>query len=188
MGMVARISRIFLVYLLLLVQGSNAFTIQQLSQRQQHGASSRAISELRMAKDFEVVVDMPPSGSGLRANLKFDTVLSSPGEIVEVRYKIPFGLDVAPKNNMAICTKDGKGGEKVGDVLRYTSHWTMGLPISDGLVDSAAAVAGGISWQCTMYNVMSAKGWDDVVEALVSNTPSRTDEVLLIFERPTKEE
>ena len=116
-----------------------------------------------------LTIDMPPTGSGLQANLKISPILSVPSEMVEVRYKLPFGLDVAPQKGLAVCTKDGAGGEKVGDVLRYTSRWAIGLPSGDGLVSQAAAFSGGVSWQCTMFNVMNAESWDEVVEALVSN-------------------
>jgi len=136
------------------------------------------------AEPFEVTIDMPPSGSDLQAILKVEPVLSVPSEMVEVRYKIPFGLDVAPKSGLAVCTKDGPGGEKVGDVLRYTSQWTLGLPAGDGLITTAASFAGGLSWQCTLFDVMKAKAWEQVVEALTSNVDSRTDEVVLLFERP----
>ena len=82
---------------------------------------------------FEISVAMPPTGSGLQANLAFDSVLSGPSEIVEVRYPLPFGLNVEPKNGLAVCTKDGPGGEKVNDVLRYCSQWTLGLPAGGGI-------------------------------------------------------
>ena len=126
---------------------------------------------------FELMtIDMPPSGSMLQANLKIKPILSVPSEMIEVRYKLPFGLDVAPKKGLAVCTKSGAGGEQEGDVLRYTSRWSMGLPSGDGLVSSAAAFSGGISWQCTMFNVMNAESWEEVVEALVSN-----DQVIFDF-------
>jgi hypothetical protein len=35
-----------------------------------------------------------------------------------------------------------------------------------------------------MFDVLAAKRWEDVVTALVSNEKSRTDEVILLFERP----
>ena len=35
-----------------------------------------------------------------------------------------------------------------------------------------------------MFDVLEAKSWEQVVEALVSNTEDKTDVVLLIFERP----
>ena len=34
-----------------------------------------------------------------------------------------------------------------------------------------------------MFDVLQAKSWEQVVEALVSNTEDKTDEVVLIFER-----
>ena len=49
---------------------------------------------------------------------------------------------------------------------------------------SAAAFAGGVSWRCSMFDVVKAKSWGQVVEALTSNLPIRTDEVVLLFERP----
>merc|ERR1711865_471165 len=123
-------------------------------------------------------------GQGLQANLRIEPALSVPSEIVEVRYQVPFGLNVEPQKGLAVCTKEGDGGEKVGDVLRYSSQWTLGLPQGDGLVTQAAAFAGGLSWQCTMFNVLKAQAWEEVVEALLSNEQSRTDEVVLLFERP----
>jgi hypothetical protein len=47
-----------------------------------------------------------------------------------------------------------------------------------------ASTAGGISWGCTIFDVLKANEWEEVVEALTSNIADRTDEVLLIFERP----
>lgn len=59
----------------------------------------------------------------------------------------------------------------------------MGLPQGDGLLSTAASFSGGISWQCSMFDVLKAKDWPRVVEALTSNVESRTDEVVLVFER-----
>jgi hypothetical protein len=137
-----------------------------------HTVGCRGTS-LAALTDFEVTIDMPPTGSGLQANMKINPILSVPSEIIEVRYKIPFGLDVAPKNSLAVCTKDGAGGEKVGDVLRYTSQWVMGVPAGDGVISTVASFAGGVSWQCGMYNVMNARSWEEVVEALTSNVEVR---------------
>ena len=49
---------------------------------------------------------------------------------------------------------------------------------------TAASFGGAIGWQCTMFPVDKAQRWEQVVEALVSNTEQRTDECVLIFERP----
>ncbi len=128
---------------------------------------------------FETEFKMPPSTSDTVARLKFPSVFQEPSEIIEVRYSLPFGLNVEPQNNLAVCTKDGPGGEKVGDVLRYTSQWTMGLPQGDGLLSTAASFSGGISWQCSMFDVLKAKDWPRVVEALTSNVEVRLFDALL---------
>ena len=60
----------------------------------------------------------------------------------------------------------------------------MGLPRGDGVMTTAASFGGAIGWQCTMFPVDKAQRWEQVVEALVSNTEQRTDECVLIFERP----
>lgn len=151
-------------------------------------APCRKIAALSMASTdpYEITFDMPGS-SGMIANLKMESVVSGESELVEVRYGLPFGLDVSPKDGLAVCTKDGSGGEKVNDVLRYTSQWSLGLPRGDGLMTTAASFAGGLQWQCSMFDVTRAKSWEQVVEALTSNVPDRTDEVVLIFERPLAE-
>ena len=87
-------------------------------------------------------------------------------------------------NNLATCTKDGAPGcERAGDVLRYASRWTLGLPRGDGVMTTAMSFSGGISWQVSMFDVMKASKWEAVVEALVSNEAGRTNEVVLLFER-----
>jgi hypothetical protein len=85
---------------------------------------------------------------------------------------------------LAVVTAPGPNGEQPGDVLRFTSQWTLGLPQGEGLMETAASFAGGLKWQCSMFNVVKAKAWEQVVNALTSNVASRTDEVVLIFERP----
>jgi hypothetical protein len=134
------------------------------------------------SQSMEMYVTLPGS-MAITAQLKVDPILSVPSELVEVRYKLPFGLDVAPMKNLAVCTKDGSGGERVNDVLRFTSYWSIGLPAGNGLVTTAASFAGGVSWQCSLFDVMKAKSWEQVVQALTTNTKERTDEVVLIFER-----
>jgi hypothetical protein len=162
--------RFFSSFLLLLVPMTQAFTVKQIPRSHSIVSSTRIGGT---SDSFEISIDMPPSNSGLQANMKIPSIISVPSEIVEVRYKLPFGLDVAPRKGMAICTKDGKGGEKVGDVLRYSSQWTMGLPKGDGIISTAASFYGGASWQCSIFNVMKANNWEEVVEALTSNVDVR---------------
>jgi hypothetical protein len=153
----------------------------------QNERASSTTRQLFASKLVELTVALPPSGSDLNAIMKIEPCLSVPSEIFEIRYKLPFDLNVAPKKNLAVCTKDGKGGEKVGDILRYTSQWTLGLPAGEGLAQSAASWSGGLKWQCSLFNVLAARDWRQVVEALQTNLPQRTDEVVLIFERALEE-
>lgn len=44
--------------------------------------------------------------------------------------------------------------------------------------------AGGLKWGCSMFDVLGASDWRQVVEALLTNTQDKTDECVLIFERP----
>jgi len=176
-----------------LITGARCFTLNNPSSTKTIALASRqstttsASSSLQMssssAEPFEVMVNLPPSNSGLAAQMKILPLLNGPSEIVTVRYQIPFGLNVEPKQGLAMCTKDGENGEKVGDVLRYSSQLTMGLPRGNGLVSTAASFSGAIGWQCSIFDVAKANTWEEVIEALVSNTQQRTDEVLLIFER-----
>ena len=75
------------------------------------------------------------------------------------------------------------------DILRFTSQWTMGLPRGNGAITTAASFSGAISWQVSMFDVCKAGKWEEVIEALTSNVEHvRTNEVVLLFERPFREE
>lgn len=135
---------------------------------------------------FELKIAMP-SKKGTAA-LRFKARLPA-SEALVVRYAIPFGLDVAPKDGLAIVTKDGAGGEKVGDVLRYCTEWNLGVAGTGnqaGVVETLGTLAGALSWKLGLFDVAKARSWESVVEALTSNTDLRTDEVVLVFERPLK--
>lgn len=82
----------------------NAFTSSHNSI--QRISPSSTLLHAANEEPFEVMVTLP-GGKDLSAQMKFKPVLDVPSELVEVRYKLPFGLDVAPKNNLAVCTKDG---------------------------------------------------------------------------------
>jgi len=139
---------------------------------------------LKGREPFSLSLDLGKTGKG---TLRFKpSVLHS--EAVVVRYKVPFGLNVENQNGRAICTKDGPGGERVGDILRYTTYFSMQLPGGEGVVDTVASFGGMLSWKMGLFDVDSAKSWEEVVDKLVSNTPERTDEVVLVFERPIQPE
>jgi hypothetical protein len=147
--------------------------------------SSLAAAPKEKSHAFQVRIDLPPSNSDRQVIMGIDPIFSVPSELIVVRYRVPFGLNVEPQRQFALVTAAGPGGEQPGDVLRYTSQWTLGLPPGDGIGTTLASFAGGLSWQCSMFNVM-APGvvWEQVLAALLSNTQERTDEVVLIFERP----
>mmetsp|Transcript_2998 Transcript_2998/g.8770 ORF Transcript_2998/g.8770 Transcript_2998/m.8770 type:complete len:175 (-) Transcript_2998:265-789(-) len=122
-------------------------------------------------------------GAG-KANVAFKPLMDS-SEAVVVRYKLPFGLNAEEQAGRVVVTQDGAGGERVGDVLRFTTRWSLGLPQGGGLVSTAASFGGAIGWQLSLFDVAKARNFDEVVEALTSNTEDRTNQVTLIFERPT---
>ena len=97
---------------------------------------------------IELKVNLPPRGT---AAIRFKRILPE-SEAVVVVYDVPFGLNVENQNGRAVCTKDGPGGEKVGDVLRYCTQWTLGLPAGDGAITTAASFAGAISWQLGLFD------------------------------------
>merc|ERR1712087_228370 len=144
----------------------------------QRAALTRLIAD--EAKFWKLELDLGNAGT---ANLRLKQTMPNSEPII-VRYTIPFGLNVESQRGKAVCTKDGEGGEKVGGVLRYTTAWSMGLPRGDGVVSTVASFGGAIGWQISLFDVSKASSWDAVVEALVSNTPERTDSVTLVFERP----
>jgi len=125
-------------------------------------------------------VEIPPRGV---CGVRFRPLLPE-SEAVVVRYKVPFGLNVEQQGGLAVCTKAGPGGERPGDVLRYTTEWKIGLPQGEGLITTAASFGGALSWQMGLFDVAKATSWQEVVDALLSNTAERTDTVTLIFERP----
>ena len=181
-----QVSLVSLLLTLLQWGTSSAFMTAPFSSNQHNLHSTVLFSSTDEA--VELSIDLPPSGSDVKAMMRIKPCLNEPSEFIEVRYKIPFDLSVEPKNNFAICTKAGSGGEQVGDILRFTSQWTLGLPRGEGLAQSAGAFGGALQWGCSMFDVMAAQDWRQVVEALTTNIPSRTDEVVLIFERAIKEE
>merc|ERR1719426_370863 len=86
--------------------------------------------------------------------------------------KIPLGDAGTAKGQAvrAVCTKDGPGGEKVGDVLRYCTEYKMQLAGQGpggggggGILTTVASFGGVLSYQLGLFDVYKAKTWDDVV-------------------------
>ncbi|KAL9185119.1 hypothetical protein ACHAXT_002896 [Thalassiosira profunda] len=137
------------------LQSASAFVSPRGSISDGRPRTSALMAEAATREPFTLTVTLPGRDQ-LAAQMKFPPVVDGPSEMVEVRYAVPFGLDVEPKNGLATCTKDGAGGEKVGDILRYTSQWTLGLPRGDGVITTAMSFSGGISWQVSMFDVARA--------------------------------
>lgn len=107
-------------------------------------------------------------------------------EFFTVTYSIPFGLNVEkpPKEFPApIVTKDSQqeGGEKAGDVLRATTCWSQGFSAA-GATSDIMMFAGNVKWRKSVFFTAGAP-WQETVDALLSNTAERSDEVTLVFER-----
>ena len=132
-----------------------------------------------------LTVNLKPLG---KAKIRFKPVFAA-SEAVGVTYPLPFELNVEQKGGMAVVTKDGPGGEKAGDVLRYCSEWKIQPKGqgSGGMLETAASFSGLMEWKVGIFDVNKAKGWDEVVEALTSNEKSRTDQIVLAFEREVRQ-
>ncbi|MGK3734726.1 MAG: hypothetical protein ACI90V_001565 [Bacillariaceae sp.] len=108
--------------------GKNLSTRQQQQQQHlTHSADSNTRlfagvgrSEISQTADelLEIELNVPPKRSGVIARLRFPPVFPGPSELIEVRYNLPFGLNVEPQDNLAKCTKDGTGGGKFLDSNR----------------------------------------------------------------------
>ena len=109
---------------------------------------------------FSMVIDLPPRG---KCSLKFKPTFES-SEAVVIEYGLPFGLNVEQQGGRAVCTKDGPGGEKVGDVLRYCTEWTMGLSGGEASVSATVGMfsGAGLGWQLGLCDVDKAGSFDAV--------------------------
>ena len=141
-----------------------------------------------VAQDREplsVVMDLKPLG---KARIRWQPIFAA-SEAVGVTYPLPFELNVEQKGGLAVVTKDGPGGEKAGDVLRYCSEWKIAPKGqgSGGALETVASFSGLMEWKVGVFDVNKAKAWEEVVEALTSNEKSRTDQIVLAFEREVRQ-
>jgi hypothetical protein len=157
-----------------------------LGQPSQH----RSVSSLSMAQDQVgkiVEIDVPMNGmdgeSLMPIPIRLRPIFAN-SVFLTVVYDVPFGLNVdkPPKNfPCPFVTKDGKGGEKVGDVLRATSCWSQGFNAA-GATSDIMSFAGNVKWRRSVFDTTGAP-WEQVVQALTSNTNERCSQVSLVFER-----
>lgn len=105
-------------------------------------------------------------------NMNFKPLLATQSELVVVTYDLPFELSAEPNGRVVSVTKDGKeGGEKVGDILRFTLKWNGQEPAMFDV--------------CKVMERRLQDSFDQVVKALVSNDGTYADQIVMIFERPT---
>ena len=103
------------------------------------------------------------------AEMAFQPLLVE-SEVIVVRYALPFGLAAEPRGRVVAVTKDGPGGEKEGDLVRFCTKWTEREP---SLFDV-----------CKCMERQLQNSFDQVVAALVTNDGTYADEMVLVLERP----
>ena len=83
-------------------------------------------------------------------------------------------MDTCRRRRVVSVTEDGPGGEKAGDILRFTLKWNDREP---SMFDV-----------CKCMERQLQNSFDQVVAALVTNDGTWADEIVLIFERPISSE
>ena len=71
-------------------------------------------------------------------------------------------------------------------MLRGTTSWSQGFDAA-GATSDIMSFAGNVKWRKSVFDTTGAP-WDNVVQALVSNTAERCKSVSLVFERELDEE
>jgi hypothetical protein len=138
--------------------------------------------------NLEITAVDVPLGEGYKSvEFKFRPIFQS-SSFFTVTYNVPFSLNVEkpPKGFPApIVTKDGENanGEKKGDVLRATTSWSQGFNAA-GATSDIMMFAGNLKWRKSVFETAGAP-WQQIVDALLSNTVERSKTVTLVFERET---
>ena len=103
--------------------------------------------------------------------------LYSSSELVTVRYKLQFDLELAPQLGQMRVTKSGMG-LVVGDVLRACSTFQVQMDNVFGLFP-----IGTKPTKCLF--LCDGQPSQKVVEALTANTEDKASEIVMVFERPS---
>jgi len=129
------------------------------------GALYMANGKTGTSKSFRISVKLPVEEGVKEEVIICEPVLKEKSKIIEVRYPIPYALDVEKNEvtGLPTCYLAGWNGEVPDDILRYCSAWN-----EDG--------------ECIIHDCCESS-WEECVQALCSNLPERTDEVVLLFER-----
>ena len=133
-------------------------------------AQSNVVASNR--KNFECSFEIPKKGISEygTCEMNFKPLLATDSELVVVRQALPFGLSAEPTGRVVRVKKDGEGGEKEGDILRFTLQWNQNQPQMFDV--------------CKCMERQLQNSFDQVVAALVSNDGTYADEIVMIFERP----
>ena len=141
-------------------------------------------SHVTIFSDISSVEVLIPLGEGYESmNCRFRPLFGNSTFRV-VTYKVPFNLNIEkpPRGFPApIVTKTGEQGELVGDALRATTCWSQGFNAA-GATSDIMMFAGNIRWRKSIFETTGAP-WQQVVDALLSNTKERSEYVTLVFER-----
>jgi len=107
-------------------------------------------------------------------------------ECITLETVLPFGLSAEPQDGRVIVTKDGAGGERVGDVLRFFSAWKQGAggPIAQPDMVDVDKMMNRMLENGMKVPRSQAEGFDKVVGALCTNDGSYSESIVMVFERP----
>eukprot|EP01041_Mallomonas_annulata_P005295 gene5295-10588_t len=144
---------------------------------------NRYSSKLQMSEKPRAVLVTIPLGEGLSEYTTSYRAIFPNSEFIVITYAVPFSLNVEPKQGMAIVTKDGKNGEQVGDIMRATTCFSQGF-VAAGAATDIMAFAGNVKWRKGIFETSGAP-WSQILDALLSNTPDKTTDVTIVFERET---
>merc|ERR1711871_493395 len=165
----------------MLLASTGAFHIAQGPRMTPHRMGALRMDDIPMVKtstviptdrpDFTCSFEIPAKGIAEygTVNMAFKPVLVE-SELVVVKYDLPFGLNATPNGRVVSVTEDGTGGEKEGDILRFTLKWNDREP---SMFDV-----------CKCMERQLQNSFDQVVAALVSNDGTYADDIVLILERP----
>jgi hypothetical protein len=118
------------------------------------GMTSKPASE----KAYRVEI---PLGDGFKDVAVTFRPLFAKSEFYVTSYNIPFSLNIEkpPKGFPApVVTKDGKGGERVGDVLRATTCWSQGFSAA-GAASDIMMFAGNVKWRKSIFDTTGKISW-----------------------------
>mmetsp|Transcript_15313 Transcript_15313/g.53373 ORF Transcript_15313/g.53373 Transcript_15313/m.53373 type:complete len:199 (-) Transcript_15313:221-817(-) len=162
----------------LLIAGAAAFQARVVA---------RPATSLRVAEPgFVLELDLDAERS-LKTSIRRSMADSS---LIVAKYPLPFFIDIEATKTGNIVTKDGSeqknnGAERVGDRLRGFTYYAVSQDSGGGGPASMFASFGGLNVKMTrqLYDATMVP-WDKALEMLMTNEPRRTDEVIMIFERP----